>query len=85
MFEREQSRFPEIMPEVKNIKIAEINKEKETNMKDINNPRAKIEELMRENNNCDRKIRDKTGKEEVAQKFIMPCQKSDCKDFYPCV
>ena len=84
LFEREQSRFPETMPEVEKYhKIAEINKEKETNMKDINTLRAKIEELMRENSNCDRKIRViKTGKEEVErQKFIMPCQKSDCKGF----
>jgi hypothetical protein len=84
LFEREQSRFPETMPEVEKYhKIAEINKERETNMKDINTLRAKIEELMRENSNCDRKIRViKTGKEEVErQKFIMPCQKSDCKGF----
>lgn len=84
LFEREQSRFPDTMHEVEKYhRIAEINKEKETNMKDINTLRTKIEELMRENSNCDRKIRViKTGKEDAErQKFIMPCQKSDCKGF----
>ena len=84
LFEREQSRFPDTMPEVEKYhKISEINKEREVNMKSINALRSKIEELVRENNNCDRKIRViKTGKEEVErQKFIMPCQKGDCKGF----
>ena len=84
LFEREQSRFPETMPDVEKYhKIAEINREKTLISNQIISLRDKIDELYRQNSSCDRKIRlIKTGKEDIErQKFIMPCQKSDCKGF----
>lgn len=84
LFEREQSRFPETMPEVEKYhKIVEIEQERHVIMKKVAALRANIDELTRQNIDCDRKIRViKTGKEEVErQKFVMPCQKSDCKGF----
>lgn len=84
LFEREQSRFPETMPDVEKYqKVAEINNEKKLIENNIATLRANIDALNRKNYECDRKIRlIKTGKEEhERQKFVMPCQKSDCKGF----
>lgn len=84
LFQSEHSKFPETMPFVEQYKkIIDIEKEKNIKKKKIQELQNEIYELHRENNVLDRKIRIiKTGKEEVErQKFIMPCQKEDCKGF----
>lgn len=84
LFQSEQSKFPETMPHVEKYnQIITIQKEKERNLVQIEALQRCIRELYHKNREHDRNIRViETGKADVErQKFIMSCQKEDCKGF----
>ena len=84
LFESEKSKFPETMPHVEKYnQIADIKVKQEKNNEKIRHLQNLIAETLRENSQYDREIRViKTGKADIERKkFIMPCQKEECKGF----
>lgn len=85
LFQSEQSKFSETMPHVEKYhKIISLQDKIKENEAKANKLREMLQEINTVNMNINRDIRViKTGKEEDAKrkKFIMPCQKENCKGF----